>query len=513
MIGYIFDSDHPHAAYDRGLADLLGGKGASLAVMSAKLGLSVPPAFTLSIEAFHRWRREGDLAFVHGEIDAAVARLETRLHRKFGGEARPLVVSIRSGAPASMPGMMDTILDLGLNRVTAAALAREFGDQVADSAWIRFRASFAQIVGVAAPEDPRDQLNAAVVAVFSSCDSPRAIAYRKRAGLSDEMGTAATVQSMVFGTAPGFSGTGVAFTRDPSNGDSHPVGDWLPNAQGEDVVSGSHRSLPLPVLATQSPAVWHELERAFRTLEAWFQDMCDVEFTVEAGKLWILQCRVGKRSPLARIRVAVDLAEDPRFHLTREDALRGVSVEDLRAALGGDRAGVAALPIAVGLGASPGIAAGKASFTSEAAMAYADAGEPTILIRRETAPEDIPGMAAAGGILTATGGLVSHAAIVAREWCKPAVVGVETLDVAEDRARIGPIDIQPGDVVTIDGTTGRVFLGTVEAVAATSDGKVERFIGWAREISGLSEEGNSCAVLARAHANLVTMAQSREYRN
>ena len=484
MQQFIYDSSYRHASFDSRLAHLLGGKAASLAIMSGKLGLPVPPAMTVSIEGFHRWRNSGSVDFLEPELQAGIARMQTKLERVFGGTLRPLVVSVRSGAPVSMPGMMDTILDLGLNEETAAGLALELGNEAGANALARFRTSYQHIVGSPPPHDVWQQLLQAIIAVFASWDSPRAKTYRARAGLSDDLGTAATIQAMAFGTAPGFSGTGVAFTRDPSTGDPHPMGDWLANAQGEDVVAGTHATEPLAVLAAAAPDLWQELRQAFVALEDHFADMCDVEFTIESGKLWILQARAGKRSPLAAIRIAVERAESARFAFTRADALRAISLDDLRAVLAERNAAASAVCLTTGLGASPGIATGKACFDADTAMDMAASGDAVILIRPETSPEDIHGMDVAVGVLTATGGLVSHAAIVAREWRKPAVVGASEISVGVASATIGTREITAGDIVTIDGSSGQVFAGTIDSDAAVLDPAVQRFIDWTTDAAG-----------------------------
>lgn len=479
---------------------LLGGKGAGLFEMR-RLGIGVPPAFVITTEAFARWRSSGSIAFLDEELAEQLGELGRELGRTFGGRERPLVVSVRSGAAASMPGMMDTILNLGLDDASVAGLADMVSPDRASRAYDRLRTTYAEIVGASLPPDPFDQLRGAIAAVFSSWDSARARTYRTRAAISDDLGTAVTVQAMVFGTAPGFSGTGVLFTRHPSTGEPEPMGDWLQDAQGEDVVAGGHQTEPLSVLAAARPDLWADLRRVAATLEGHVQDMCDIEFTVEAGVLWALQYRRGKRSPLAAVRIATDLADDPAMSFSRRDAVARIAPETIAALLAERDASTAAEPLATGLGASPGVASGKACFSVNAALDAADQGVAVILVRPETSPDDIPGMDAAEGILTATGGLVSHAAIVAREWCKPAVVGTTALSFDGATVRIAGQILCEGDELTIDGTSGHIFRGQVTATAAALPRCAERLIGWAGEIAGRSG-GDPIALLSDAHSRL-----------
>lgn len=503
MPGFAFSIDDPELSSGQALRGLLGGKGAGLVEMQA-LGIPVPPAFVISTDAWRKWRESGSLAFLEGDVFAHVARLEASLGRKFGAADRPLVVSVRSGAAVSMPGMMDTILNLGLNSIAVAGLAREATPDIAAQALARLRHSYEVTVGARLPEDPRQQLMGAIAAVFASWDSERAQTYRRRGGIADSIGTAATVQAMVFGTAPGFSGTGVMFTRHPSTGASEPMGDWLRNAQGEDVVAGTHQTEPLAALALAAPGLWDELTAVAQRLELHQQDMCDIEFTIESGKLWVLQFRRGKRSPLAAVRIAVDLAGDESFAVSRREALRRVEPDVLEALLAEQSAASGSLAIATGLGASPGLASGRACFSVDAALDRADAGEAVILVRPETSPDDIPGMDVAAGILTSTGGMVSHAAIVAREWRKPAVVGTSALVFPADPANwvtIGKTTVREGDEITIDGATGQVFLGAIGSAGSALDERVAEIVEWARDlVSGPDLE--PVPALAAAHAKL-----------
>ena len=419
--------------------DLLGGKAANLGVMTRDLGLPVPPAFVITTETCRRFLADGWPPGLDDELRDRMRDLETLLGRRFGDPADPLLVSVRSGAPVSMPGMMDTILDLGLDDATTAGLARVTGDEAfARSCRERFESSFRSIVGVSdVPADPWAQLRLAIEAVFRSWQSDRARTYRQKEGIPDDLGTAVTVQAMVFGNRGPDSATGVLFTRDPATGEAALYGDVLFDAQGEDVVAGTHRTEPIAVLDERLPEVGAELRAAATRLEHHFRDLCDIEFTIESGRLWLLQVRVGKRSPAAALRIAVDMAEDASFPLTRAEA-----VERVRPLLADPPTTTSARssfvrPLVTGLPASPGVASGGIATTPEAAQAAAAAGAPAILVRAETSPDDVHGMAAAAGILTSRGGLASHAAVVARGWGIPAVVGATGLTVSDDRVVIG----------------------------------------------------------------------------
>lgn len=492
----VYGFDHDHGKPARALVDVLGGKGAGLAEMTSALNLPVPPGFTITVGTCRHYLADGWPEGLDELVEAHTARLAENLGRRFGDPADPLLVAVRSGAPRSMPGMLDTVLNLGLNDETVKGLAATSGD--ASFAWDCYRrfvrmyattvlAAPAESLGAEAaaddpealraeiarvreswdiPQEPRSQLRAAIEAVFRSCGSERARAYAAREGLTDDLATAVNVQAMVFGNRGTDSGTGVVFTRDPSTGEASRYGDYLPRAQGEDVVSGVARTLPVRALADDHPDVWAELDCVLDRLERHWADICDVEFTVEQGRLWVLQTRVGKRAAVAAVRAAVQMAEDPGFELTRQQAVERVDPATRAAARS---ATVAAAtkheqrePVARGLGASPGRVSGHAVFTSDAAIDADDDGvDGIVLIRPETSPEDVPGMAVATGVITATGGLVSHAAVVARGWGLPAVVGAGDLVVNEngaytaDRSRA----IAPGDTVTLDGTTGEIWLG------------------------------------------------------
>ena len=469
---YVFDFDAPPEGSAEERLRLLGGKGGNLVVMSSELGLPVPPGFIVTTAAC--------LAFLGGswpdgldeELRAAMERLGSRVGRRFGDAADPLLVSVRSGAPVSMPGMMDTILNLGLNSATATGLARTSGADFADDCLRRFREGYASVVGLTAvPEDPWHQLRAAVEAVFRSWNSDRARAYRSREGIPDDLGTAVTVQAMVFGNRGESSGTGVLFTRNPSTGENVLFGDVLFNAQGEDVVAGTHAPSPIAVLDTRMPEVAAQLRRNADVLERHLADVADIEFTIEDGRLWMLQVRTGKKSPRAALRMAIEMADDPAFPLTREDAVRRVLpllADPPRLFV---RSADAGAPIARGLPASPGVASGTVVLSSEAAVESGGRGQSVILVRDETSPEDVVGMSKAAGVLTARGGLASHAAVVARGWGIPAVVG----------AGSAVLELKVGERISIDGSSGEVFAGELAGSWEVAP-EAATLLDWAREL-------------------------------
>ncbi|MDN5750183.1 MAG: pyruvate, phosphate dikinase, partial [Pseudonocardia sp.] len=490
----VFPFDHDHGGPARTLADLLGGKGAGLAEMTTALGLPVPPGFTITVESCRRYLADGWPDDLDELVVEHTAQLGSALGRQFGNPGDPLLLAVRSGAPRSMPGMLDTVLNLGRNDETVEGLARASGDdRFAWDCYRRFVRMYATtVVGTPAerlgeeapaddiealraeitrirevveiPQDPWAQLRAAVEAVFRSCGSDRARAFARREKLSGALATAVNVQAMVFGNRGGDSGTGVVFTRDPATGEARRYGDYLPRAQGEDVVSGTALTQTIDTLGAELPEIWEQLDAVLTRLEHHYADICDVEFTIEQGRLWVLQTRVGKRSAVAAVRAAVQMAEEPGTPLTREQAVERVDAETrstarlaVLAAAATHQRGEA---IACGLGASPGRVTGKAVFSSEEA-ADCDEDDEIVLIRPETSPEDVPGMAVSVGIVTGTGGLVSHAAVVARGWGLPAVVGVDSLIIQAGGARTadGQYTIAPGDLVTLDGATGEIWLG------------------------------------------------------
>jgi pyruvate,orthophosphate dikinase len=492
-----FAFDHNHGVPARELVAFLGGKGAGLAEM-ASLGVAVPPGFTVPVPVCIAFEESGWPDGLDDELTAHVQRLGDVMGRHLGDAVDPLLVAVRSGAPVSMPGMMDTVLNLGLNDATVEGLANQSGDELfAWDSYRRFVKMFATtVMGVEAaaldidqpidtpaalrahvsellavverqagrplPQDTGVQLREAVAAVFRSCHSDRARAYREKEGLDHKMGTAVTVQAMVFGNRGPTSGTGVVFTRNPATGEPHPYGDYLPCAQGEDVVAGTARTMHIEELANHQPAAYDELLAVLRRLEVHYRDVCDVEFTLEEGRLWLLQTRVGKRGAVAAVRIAVDLVDDPDIRLTADEALERVPAH-LR-----ERAHQEILDrvshhgsddqlLAEGLGASPGRVSGRVALSSEEA---ADAEEDVILVRQETSPEDVAGMAASVGILTTRGGLVSHAAVVARGWHIPAVVGAHDLVLDGGLVRgANGLAVRAGDMITIDGTTGQACRG------------------------------------------------------
>jgi pyruvate,orthophosphate dikinase len=479
---FVYALDEPHGAtFDEAKA-LVGGKAANLGVMARDLDLPVPPGFAITTQTCRAFLAGGWPDGLEDEIRAAVAKLEAKVGRRFGDPSDPLLVSVRSGAPVSMPGMMDTILDLGLNAETTRGLGEVARDPAfAEECHRRFVESFRSIVGIAeVPEDPWEQLRLAIEAVFGSWQSDRARTYRQKEAIPDDLGTAVTVQAMVFGNRGSNSGTGVLFTRNPATGEPTIYGDVLFDAQGEDVVSGTQQTEPIAVLDERLPTVARQLRAAAERLERHYADLCDIEFTIEDGKLWLLQVRVGKRSPQAALRIAIDMAEDPDFPLTREQATRRVLsllVDPPRIATGRTSD---VEPLTTGLAASPGVASGPIVTDPDAAMASADSGTPAILVRSQTSPDDVHGMARAAGILTSRGGLASHAAVVARGWGIPAVVGAEGVEVGDGEIRVDGRAFRAGDVITIDGGTGEVFEGAVAGSTEIAP-EAATLLTWARE--------------------------------
>lgn len=517
---------HTFGFDDAGTTDkaVLGGKGAGLVEM-VSLGLPVPPGFVVGTEAGRAYLADGALPDgLAEELEARMSALECASGRRFGDADDPLLVSVRSGAPVSMPGMMDTILDLGLTMDGAERLAERTGD--ARFAWTsmeRLLDGYARTVrGVSAgriedalldliPEpdpgaaararaqalarlietesgsplpDARAQLDEAVEAVFRSWNSRRAKAYRRHRGIDEAMGTAAVVQAMVFGNRDDRSASGVGFTRDPSTGASGAYGDVLFTAQGEDVVSGEYDTEPLSALADRLPDVHRELLTAFDTLERHTRDLCDVEFTVESGRLYVLQTRVGQRSGRAAVALAVDLVDEGV--IDEAEAVRRVDDEHLAGAraprFGDDLDEGTAL--AHGLAASPGAVVGRAAFDADRARALADAGDAVVLVRPTTAPGDLPGVMAAVGVVTGRGGRTSHAAVVARGMGRTAVCGVGDVVVAKDgrSATVAGHAVAEGDELSVDGDAGVVSRGARPTVAADdADPVLARFLGWRDE--------------------------------
>ncbi|MDE0804188.1 MAG: pyruvate, phosphate dikinase [Acidimicrobiales bacterium] len=510
-----YSLDAPPAVDDAEGRRLLGGKGKGLAEMFAA-GLPVPPAFILTTDACRRHLEQGWDEVLDAAVRDGIDALERAAGRRLGDAVHPLLVSVRSGAEVSMPGMMDTVLDVGMNALVENALAAATGDP-AFAADTRCRAlrSYAEIVadapadlldavtsetspdalqqrlaggGVVVPEDPVEQLVAAVRAVFASWSSPRAQRYREVEGIDDRLGTAAIVQVMVFGNLGEQSATGVAFSRDPATGERGLMGDYLPRAQGEDVVRGARDTLPLSEMATAMPEQHAELERIADRLERATTDMVDLEFTVESGRLWLLQTRRAKRSSQAAFRVAVEMAEDESFPVDRAEAVaRCVRyLDDGSTTVAASEAAVtdtgSPVVIASGMPASPGSATGVLCLDLDDAVEREAAGESVILVRGETSPADIHGMAVAAGLFTLLGGLVSHAAVVARDWGLPAVVGASDAEITDD-GLVGPGGrVATGTVVTVDGTAGTLTVGEA-AIAATSEApEVATIREWARSL-------------------------------
>ncbi len=522
--------------------DLLGGKGANLAEMT-RMGLPVPPGFTITTDACRAFMAAGGTLpdGLMDEVRRAVASLETATGRRFGDPTAPLLVSVRSGARFSMPGMMDTLLNLGLTPATREGLvARTADPRFADDALRRVLELFGRIVlgipdesfgeaarGVLAAHgahevselgadgmaalvaayqdvtaeagpppalrvDPWAQLEAAIEAVFRSWDGRRARDYRRLEGIPDDLGTAVNVQLMVFGNTGSDSGTGVAFTRDPATGEATPVGDFLVNAQGEDVVAGIRNTLPLADLQTTFPEQHHELVEVMARLEERYRDMCDLEFTIEDRRLYLLQTRVGKRTARAALRMAVEMADEGL--IDHGTAVSRFDCDQMERLLHPSFApGATYEVLATGLGASPGAAVGCVAFTADEAEARAAAGEDVVLVRPQTSPEDLHGIVAAKAILTSRGGLVSHAAVVARGIGTPAVCGAEAVVIDRDgsRFRVGDVVVADGDVISVDGTTGEVVLGAVPVEAPETPPELERLLAWADETRRLQVWANA----------------------
>jgi pyruvate,orthophosphate dikinase len=483
LVSFVFDLGHRHDLPSDQLVALVGGKAASLAMMAGELGLPVPPGFVITTDACRAFLSGGWPAGLDDEIRGAIGGLESTAGRRFGDPRNPLLLSIRSGAPVSMPGMMDTILNVGLNDETQRGLAAASGDAAfAQDCRRRLAEMFTKTVGVdTVPSDPWRQLREGAEAVFCSWNSDRAVAYRSREGIPENLGTAVTVQAMVFGNLGADSASGVLFTRNPATGEPGVYGDVLFASQGEDVVAGGHHTEPLSALDARLPAVASELRLHSASLERHFYDLCDIEFTIERGQLWLLQVRVGKRSPRAALRIAVDMAEAADFPLSRADAVKRVAKLLEHPPMISDGRARDAVAISAGLGASPGMATGEIATSPEAAVAAAASGRPVILVRSETSPDDVRGMARAAGVLTSRGGLASHAAVVARGWEIPAVVGAEGVTVGDRWIEVGGRVLKAGELITIDGGTGEIFAGAVAGTSAVAP-EAATMLGWATEL-------------------------------
>ena len=520
-----------------------GGKGANLAEMT-KLGMPVPPGLTITTEACTQYYKDGKK--INDEILAQVfeklAVLEEETGKTFGDVENPFLVSVRSGARASMPGMMDTVLNLGLNDVSVVGLAKltenprfaydcyrrfiqmysdvvvgvgknffekvidelkkekgivqdtEFTAEDLQELIARYKEFYRNEMGEDFPQDPKKQLVGAIEAVFRSWDNPRAIVYRRMNDIPGDWGTAVNVQSMVFGNMGETSGTGVAFTRSPTNGDKHLYGEFLMNAQGEDVVAGIRTPSPIDHLKQTNPAVYEQFLDICSRLENYFHDMQDMEFTIERGKLYMLQTRNGKRTALAAINIAVDLVKEGLC--TEEEALLKIEpkqLDDLLHPTFDKNALKKSEPIAAGLPASPGAACGKIAFSAEEAKERAKAGEKVVLVRVETSPEDIEGMQAAQGILTARGGLTSHAAVVARGMGACCVCGCDAVEIDEenDVCIIAGKKFTRDDVISLDGSTGNIYVGAIPTVKPEISGNFATIMEWANKYRKLQVRANA----------------------
>jgi pyruvate,orthophosphate dikinase len=527
---FVYSFDHKHRRPPMQLKDLLGGKGANLAEMTSVLGLPVPPGFTISTDACRAYMAGGWPDGLTEEVARHVRRLEKAMGKRLGDASDPLLVSVRSGAKFSMPGMMDTVLNLGLNDASVKGLADQTSDdRFAYDSYRRFISMYGRIVlgidaerfdrafeeakqasraesdaGIPAdalrdlcetykrtvedatgrlfPQEPADQLRGAIEAVFRSWNGARAVAYRVRERIPHDLGTAVNVQTMVFGNRDDRSGTGVGFTRDPASGAQGAYGDFLVNAQGEDVVAGIRNTLPLAALQDEFPKIFKELMGIFARLEAHYRDMCDTEFTIDQGKLWMLQTRVGKRTGVAALKMAVDMTRQRGWKLSRDEAVGRITAEHLDQVLHPQFAERPGTLLGKGLAASPGAAVGHVVFTADGAAEAGERGERVILVRSETSPEDVHGMIAAQGILTTRGGLVSHAAVVARGWGKPAVVGAEAVRIGDRRFTVGTTTVEEGDYISIDGNTGEIALGEVPLKLAEPPSEFTTILGWADQI-------------------------------
>jgi len=523
------------------LRSLLGGKGADLAEMIA-LGLPVPPGLTVTTEACNYYSSHGS-KFPEGleqEIANKLRIVESKSGRVFGDVNNPLLVSVRSGAPISMPGMMDTVLNLGLNDSTVQGLIRQTGDErFAYDAYRRFIQMFGKVVmgvrgdefesiirrhkeslkvesdiqldsktlraiagefkvlikartGKVFPDDPQTQLRMALAAVFQSWSGQRAVVYRQANKIPDTLGTAVNIQSMVFGNMGTDSATGVCFTRNPSTGEHVFFGEYLINAQGEDVVAGIRTPKPIAQLRGDLPDVYQELSTVCNLLEEHFKDMQDIEFTIEKRKLYLLQTRSGKRSATAAVKIAADMVTEKL--LTKEQSLLRIQPAQLEQLVHRQVDPSSQVrPIATGLPASPGAATGKVIFDTDEAHRLGNKGESVILVREETAPEDIHGMIAAKGMLTSRGGMTSHAAVVARGMGKPAVVGCEQIKIDPQSHTFSTrkVTVKENDIITIDGTTGNVLLGQVPTIEPKLSHEAEKLLGWADEIRKLGVRANA----------------------
>ena len=524
------------------MRELLGGKGANLAEMT-NIGLPVPQGFTITTEACTQYYEDGGISDeIMAEINEYITKMEGITGKKFGDKENPLLVSVRSGARASMPGMMDTILNLGLNETVVNTIAAKSGNPrwawdcyrrfiqmysdvvmevgkkyfeelidkmkeekgvtqdvelTADDLKVlagQFKAEYKAKIGVDFPDDPKEQLMGAIKAVFRSWDNPRANVYRRDNDIPFSWGTAVNVQSMAFGNMGDDCGTGVAFTRDPATGEKKLMGEFLTNAQGEDVVAGVRTPMPIQQMAETFPEAFKQFQEVCQTLENHYHDMQDMEFTVENKKLYMLQTRNGKRTAQAALKIACDLVDEGMK--TEQEAVAMIDPRNLDTLLHPQfdtKALKAATPIGKGLGASPGAACGKIVFTADDAVAWAEKGEKVVLVRLETSPEDITGMKAAQGILTVRGGMTSHAAVVARGMgeCCVSGCGDIKMDEANKKFELGGKTFVEGDYISIDGTTGNIYDGIIATVDAKIAGEFGRIMAWADKYRKLKVRTNA----------------------
>ena len=525
------------------MRELLGGKGANLAEMTG-LGLPVPQGFTITTEACTQYYEDGREinAEIQAQINEYIEKMEEITGKKFGDKENPLLVSVRSGARASMPGMMDTILNLGLNEDVVEVIAKksnnprwawdcyrrfiqmysdvvmevgkkyfeELIDKMKAERGVtydveltaddlkelagQFKAEYKEKIGQDFPDDPKEQLMGAVKAVFRSWDNPRANVYRRDNDIPYSWGTAVNVQSMAFGNMGDDCGTGVAFTRDPATGEKKLMGEFLINAQGEDVVAGVRTPMPIAKMAEEFPEAFEQFQNVCQTLENHYRDMQDMEFTVENKKLYMLQTRNGKRTAQAALKIACDLVDEGMR--TEEEAVAMIDPRNLDTLLHPqfDAAALkAATPIGKGLGASPGAACGKIVFTAEDAENWNAKGEKVVLVRLETSPEDITGMKASQGILTVRGGMTSHAAVVARGMgtCCVSGCGDIAMDEANKKFTLAGKEFHEGDYISIDGSTGNIYDGVIPTVDATIAGEFGRIMAWADKYRTLKVRTNA----------------------
>ena len=524
------------------MRELLGGKGANLAEMT-NIGLPVPQGFTITTEACTQYYEDGGISDeIQAEINEYITKMEGITGKKFGDKENPLLVSVRSGARASMPGMMDTILNLGLNETVVNTIAeksnnprwawdcyrrfiqmysdvvmevgKKYFEELIDKMKAekgvtqdveltaedlktlagQFKAEYKSKIGVDFPDDPKEQLMGAIKAVFRSWDNPRANVYRRDNDIPFSWGTAVNVQSMAFGNMGDDCGTGVAFTRDPATGEKKLMGEFLTNAQGEDVVAGVRTPMPIQQMADTFPEAFAQFKEVCQTLENHYHDMQDMEFTVENKKLYMLQTRNGKRTAQAALKIACDLVDEGMK--TEQEAVAMIDPRNLDTLLHPQfdtKALKAATPIGKGLGASPGAACGKIVFTADDAVEWAEKGEKVVLVRLETSPEDITGMKAAQGILTVRGGMTSHAAVVARGMgeCCVSGCGDIKMDEANKKFELGGKTFVEGDYISIDGTTGNIYDGIIPTVDAQIAGEFGRIMAWADKYRTLKVRTNA----------------------